>query len=93
MLGINWDNKSDLLVFDIDGIFKTPEKLIINKQKIKILLLSVILKPRIILKGLFVNRYNWDDEVDDESYRLWISFLNQFSLLKIIVVDGNVSCS
>ena len=94
VLGINWDIEKDLFVFDFDEIVQLAKDLKFTKRNLlKInatlfdplgLISPITLQGKLLFKLLWINKSDWDDELDDIIKQKFLKFLNDLKIIKQI---------
>lgn len=97
-LGLNWDQSSDHICYDINfthkgvvskrNILKTISKLFDPLG----LVLPFTLQAKIMLQKLWLNKLSWDDEVPFDIKESWLHFVNNLTKINNIRIPRHVIC-
>jgi len=94
VLGIEWDRKSDNLIFDFRGFIKKSEDGIMTKRKILSLSASIydplgMISPitsqiKTLFQSLCVDKSDWDEVVSGNVRVRWFDLLEKIKVLEIV---------
>ena len=92
VLGINWDTKTNKFIFDFQEVATNVLNLPPTKRNIlKIcstffdpfeVLSAIVLQAKLIFKELYINKYEWDTDIDHDIKVQWKEFLKDLLALR-----------
>ena len=102
VLGVNWDTKTEVFVFDFQEIAADALNLPPTKRNIlKIcntifdplgVLSPIVLQAKLIFKELCIKNYEWDTDIDHDIEMQWNELLKDLLALRTISVRCHVLC-
>ncbi|KPJ16510.1 hypothetical protein RR48_08101 [Papilio machaon] len=96
VLGLNWSPKSDMLFFCANmKVQDIVTKRIVTSMTCRIfdplgLLSACIIKCKIFLQQLWINKIGWDDPIPSDDSRKWSDFMRSLSRLSSIKIPRHV---
>ncbi|XP_072398107.1 uncharacterized protein [Diabrotica undecimpunctata] len=98
-LGITWSPNSDQLIYKINGSFHTPKitKRIILSEVSQVfdplgLLAPCILKAKVILQSLWLEKLSWDESVPSSIYTSYSQFRSDLPVLNELRIQRHAMC-